>query len=115
MLAPPRLTSAALARQAFLPMFVSLPQYQFDHPAEIAPPGAQYWRSLGPSVNAAWFLLTVRLRTPERLHESSSSHGTPTWSMHSQQGILGLLFAQARLIVCQELIARFGAAAPSPP
>lgn len=51
-------------------MFVSLPEYEFHVPAEIAPPRAKYWRTLGLSVNSAWFLLTVRLRTPERLRES---------------------------------------------
>jgi len=147
-------------------MFVSLPPYEFNVPAEIAPPGARYWRSLGMSVNAAWFLLTVRLRTPERLRDSfliawdfdlvdalatldadpvalmciapdSRRRGLPwkavpiheIWTAASPlegkntcilfvgadgKEYSGLLFDQARLIVRQELIARFEAATPSP-
>src|ERR1700740_29210 len=70
MLAPPQFAPAAHDCPVSPSMFVSLPPYEFNVPAEIAPPGARYWRGLGMSVNAAWFVLTVRLRTPERLSET---------------------------------------------
>jgi hypothetical protein len=48
-------------------MFVSMPEYQFHIPAEIAPPDATYWRTLGISTCAAWFVLSVRSREPDAL------------------------------------------------
>jgi hypothetical protein len=46
-------------------MFVSLPEYKFFIPPEIAPPDATYWRTLGISTCAAWFVLSVRSREPD--------------------------------------------------
>ncbi len=48
-------------------MFVSMPEYKFYVPPEIAPPEATYWRTLGLSVNAAWFVLSVRAKVPDAL------------------------------------------------
>lgn len=48
-------------------MFVSMPEYQFYIPPEIAPPDATYWRTLGISTCAAWFVLSVRSREPDAL------------------------------------------------
>ena len=45
-------------------MFVSMPEYQFYIPPEIAPPDVTYWRTLGISTCAAWFVLSVRSREP---------------------------------------------------
>jgi len=46
-------------------MFVSLPEYKFFIPPELAPPEATYWRTLGLSSHAAWYVLSVRTREPE--------------------------------------------------
>ena len=48
-------------------MFVSMPEYQFYIPPEIAPPDATYWRTMGISTCAAWFVLSVRSREPDAL------------------------------------------------
>jgi len=48
-------------------MFVSMPEYQLCIPPEIAPPDATYWRTLGISTCAAWFVLSVRSREPDAL------------------------------------------------
>lgn len=42
-------------------MFVSLPQYRYSVPAALGAPGAQYWRVLGMSLIAAWYVLSVRM------------------------------------------------------
>lgn len=42
-------------------MFVSLPQYRYPVPAALGAPGAQYWRVLGMSLIAAWYVLSVRM------------------------------------------------------
>lgn len=51
-------------------MFVSLPEYKFFIPPEIAPPDATYWRTLGISTCAAWFVVTLRSREPEALPDT---------------------------------------------
>ncbi len=51
-------------------MFVSMPEYQFNIPPEIAPPDATYWRTLGISTCAAWFIVTLRSREPEALPDT---------------------------------------------
>ncbi len=51
-------------------MFVSMPEYQFYIPPEIAPPDATYWRTLGISTCAAWFVVTLRSREPEALPDT---------------------------------------------
>ena len=47
------------------PMFVSMPDFQFQVPPPLAPPGAKFWRSLGVSTRTPWFVLTVRSRSQE--------------------------------------------------
>lgn len=56
-----------VARIQSTAMFVSMPEYQFYIPPEIAPPHATYWRTLGISTRTAWFVLSVRSREPETL------------------------------------------------
>ena len=41
-------------------MFVSLPEYRFPVPTQLAAPGASYWRSLALSTTTPWYVLTVR-------------------------------------------------------
>lgn len=52
------------------PMFVSLPEYQFHVPEELAAPGAFYARALSLSTHAAWFVLTLRLPEPNPVLET---------------------------------------------
>jgi len=55
---PGRLAQVALD----VPMFVSMPEYQFEVPPALAPANAKYWRSLSISTSAAWFVLAIRSR-----------------------------------------------------
>ena len=59
-----------MVRTKFAFTFVSLPEYKFDVPPEIAPPDATYWRTLGLSTRAAWFVVTLRSRKPEALPDT---------------------------------------------
>jgi hypothetical protein len=63
---PGRLEQVALDT----PMFVSMPEYQFEVPPALAPANAKYWRSLSISTNAAWFVLTVRSRDPQAVPDT---------------------------------------------
>jgi hypothetical protein len=45
-------------------MFVSMPEYRFLVPPALSQPGATYWRSVGLTTTAAWFVLTIRPRAP---------------------------------------------------
>ena len=45
-------------------MFVSMPEYQFNVPAPLAPANAKYWRALSLTNSSAWFVLSVRSRGP---------------------------------------------------
>jgi hypothetical protein len=64
------LRGGALVRTPSAAMFVSMPEYQFFIPPEIAPPDATYWRTLGISTCAAWFVVTLRSREPEALPDT---------------------------------------------
>lgn len=48
-------------------MFVSMPDFQFQIPPPLAPPGAKFWRSVGVSTKLPWFVLTMRPRSEEFL------------------------------------------------
>jgi hypothetical protein len=48
-------------------MFVSMPDFLFQVPPLLAPPGAKFWRSVGVSTRLPWFVLTMRPRSEELL------------------------------------------------
>ncbi len=51
-------------------MFVSMPEYRFSMPLKISLPDAMYWRTLGISTCAAWFVLSVRTREPDAIPDT---------------------------------------------
>jgi len=40
-------------------MFVSLSDFEFPLPAELAEPGSHYWRAVELSLNSSWFVATL--------------------------------------------------------
>ncbi len=51
-------------------MFVSMPEYKFFVPPELSAPGAAFWRSLGLSTQAAWYVITLRPRHKNAMVET---------------------------------------------
>jgi len=47
------------------PMFLSLPQYEFQAPQGLGEPGSRHWRVVELPLHALWFLLTVSNPDPE--------------------------------------------------
>lgn len=46
------------------PMFLSLPQYEFQMPSGLAGPGGKHWRVIETPLHAPWYLLTVEEGDP---------------------------------------------------
>lgn len=51
-------------------MFLSMPEFQFKVPEALSTPGATFSRAMGLATNAAWYVVCVRPRDPERHRES---------------------------------------------
>jgi hypothetical protein len=51
-------------------MFASLSEYQVHIPAPLGAPGASYTRAMALATNAAWFVLTLRMKGPDGLCET---------------------------------------------
>jgi hypothetical protein len=47
-------------------VFVSHPVHEFTVPVQLGHPDARYWRALSLSLNAAWFILSTRMRDAEQ-------------------------------------------------
>jgi len=89
-------------RTPFAAMFVSLPEYKFFVPPEIAPPDATYWRTLGISTCAAWFVLSVRSREPDAVLDTfllawDSDVADSVRSMGVDVDVEGLMFVAPRM------------------
>lgn len=51
-------------------MFVSMPEFKFEVPAQLAKPGAFYARAMTLSSHSAWFIVTLRFKAPEPTTET---------------------------------------------
>lgn len=76
-------------------MFVTVPDYEFHVPPQLAPPGAKFWRALGISVHAAWFVLTVRPKVPDALLDTFFL----TWDTDVVDAVASL-DAEVRSLIC---------------
>jgi hypothetical protein len=53
-----------------MPMFVSMPEFQFPVPEPLAVPGAFYARAMAWSTSAAWFVLNLQSSSPQGAHDT---------------------------------------------
>lgn len=81
-------------------MFVSLPQYEFPVPPELASPGTQHWRLVELTVHAPWFLLSVDIMNVDDPEVCITRTLCIAWDNDLAEVLRSLDTASVRGVVC---------------